>query len=149
MKLDGLSILGQARVKAAGKPNAAINPATGAAIGPDFFWATTADVDAAAQLAAKAFVEFSRWPAKRRESFLKRIAELLEAGAAAIVERGHLETALPAARLQGELARTCFQLRQYGEAAASGLWCSARAIFRWRILWPAATRRRHWRPAVR
>jgi len=126
MKLDGLSILGQARVKAAGKPNAAINPATGAAIGPDFFWATTADVDAAAQLAAKAFVEFSRWPAKRRESFLKRIAELLEAGAAAIVERGHLETALPAARLQGELARTCFQLRQYGEAAASGLCAGAR-----------------------
>jgi NADP-dependent aldehyde dehydrogenase len=126
MKLEGLSILGQTRVQPAGKPNAAINPATGAVIGPDFFRATTADVDAAAQLAAKAFEEFSRWPGKRREGFLRRIAELLEANVAAIVERANLETALPAARLQGELARTCFQLRQYGEAAGSGLCAGAR-----------------------
>src|ERR1017187_2501566 len=126
MKLEGLSILGQARVKAAGKPNAAINPATGAVIGPDYFWSTTADVDAAAELAAEAFVEFSRWHGKRREGFLKRIAELLEADAAAIVERANQETGLPVARLQGELTRTCFQMRQYGEAAASGLCAGAR-----------------------
>lgn len=126
MKLEGLSILGQARVQPAGKPNAAINPATGAVIGPDYFWSTTADVDAAAQLAAEAFVEFRRWPGKRREDFLKRIAELLEANAAAIVGRANQETGLPLARLQGELARTCFQMRQYGEAAASGLCAGAR-----------------------
>jgi NADP-dependent aldehyde dehydrogenase len=126
MKLEGLSILGQTRVQPAGKPNAAINPATGAVIGPDFFWATIAGVDAAAQLAAQAFEEFSRWPGKRREGFLRRIAELLEANVAAIVERANQETGLPAARLQGELARTCFQLRQYGEAAASGLCAGAR-----------------------
>src|ERR1017187_8916489 len=100
MKLEGLSILGQTRVTTAGKPNAAINPATRAVIGPDLFLATTADVDAAAQFAAKAFVEFSRWPGRRREGFLKRIAELLEADAAAIVERANPETGLPVARLQ-------------------------------------------------
>ena len=53
-------------------------------------------MDAAAQIAAKAFVEFSRWTTKRHEGFLKSIPELLEASAAAIVERGNLETALPA-----------------------------------------------------
>jgi len=126
MKLEGLSILGQGRVTAAGKSYAAINPATGLAIGPDYFWATTADVDAAAQLAAKAFVEFRRWSGQRRAGFINRIAELLEANAAAIVERVTLETGLAAARLQGELARTCFQLRLYGQAAASGLCASAR-----------------------
>jgi alpha-ketoglutaric semialdehyde dehydrogenase len=126
MKLEGLSILGQGRVKAAGKPTPAINPATGAALEPVYFWATTADVDAAAQLAAKAFAEFSCWPGQRRAALLRRIAELLEASAVAIVERGNLETALPAARLQGELARTCFQLRFYGEAAANGLCSGAR-----------------------
>jgi NADP-dependent aldehyde dehydrogenase len=126
MKLEGLSILGDSRVQAAGQPNAAINPATGKAIGPDYFWAKTGDVDAAAQLAATAFAEFSRWPGRRREGFLRRIAELLEANAAAIIERSHQETALPVARLQGELGRTCFQLRLYGEAAASGLCVGAR-----------------------
>lgn len=126
MKLDGLSILGQSRVKAVGDPKAAINPASGTAIGPDYFWATTADVEAAAELAATAFQEFSHWPGQRREAFLKRIAELLEMNADAVIERGHQETALPAARLQGELARTCFQLRLYGGAAASGLISGAR-----------------------
>lgn len=126
MKLSGLSILGQNRANVAGNPKSAFNPATGAAIGPDYFWATDEDVDVAATLAAKAFVEFRRWSGKQRESFLKRIAELLEANAAAVVERAHQETALPLARLQGEMVRTCFQLRLYGEAAASGLFSGAR-----------------------
>src|ERR1700744_3437967 len=109
MNLSGLSILGQNRTAATGSPHAAINPATGRALGPDYFWATTADVDAAAQLAAAAFREFRRWPARRRENFLGQIAALLEANAADIIARAHQETALPVARLQGELARTCFQ----------------------------------------
>ena len=126
MNLSGLSILGQGRAKAAGKANAAINPATGTAIGPEYLWATTCDIDKAAQLAAKAFTEFSRWPGRKRQSLLNRIATLLEANATIIVERANQETALPMARLQGELARTCFQIRLYGEAAASGLIVGAR-----------------------
>jgi NADP-dependent aldehyde dehydrogenase len=126
MKLEGLSILGAGRAKAAGKPTPALNPATGAALGPDYFWATTADVEAAAQLAAKAFTEFSRWPAKRRAGLLRRIAELIEANAAAIQERANQETALPLARLQGETARTCGQLRLFATLIEDGWWQDAR-----------------------
>jgi NADP-dependent aldehyde dehydrogenase len=126
MKLKGLSIIGQSRAKAAGEARPAINPATGAAIGPDYFWATAADVEAAASLAARAFAIFRRWTGKQRQVLLNRLAELLEANGPAIVERAGLETGLGSARLQGELARTCFQLRLYGEAAASGLFVSAR-----------------------
>lgn len=126
MKLEGLSFIGNRRAAATGKPSAPINPATGAALEPNYYWSTTADVDAAAQLAWKAFEEYSRWPATRRAAFLRRIAELMETNAELIVARGNLETALPAARLQGELARTCFQLRLYGEAFVSGLCVGAR-----------------------
>jgi len=126
MKLEGLSILGQRRVKAAGGPKTAINPATGAPLKPDYFWATKADVEAAAELAAQAFIQFSHWSGKQREAFLKRMADLLEGNGPAIVERAHQETALPVARLQGELARTCFQMRLYGEAAGAGLISGAR-----------------------
>jgi alpha-ketoglutaric semialdehyde dehydrogenase len=126
MKLEGLSFIGNSRAKAAGKPTRAINPATGAALETDYFWSTTADVDVAAQLAWKAFLEYSQWPAKRRADLLRRIAELMEANASAIVERGNQETALPAARLQGELARTCFQLRLYAEAFVNGICVGAR-----------------------
>ena len=110
MKLEGLSIIGQGRVKAVGKPMPAVNPATGAVLGPDYHWATTADVEAAAKLAAQAFSEFSRWPGKQRAGLLRRIAELIEANAAVIQERAHQETALPLGRLQGETARTCGQI---------------------------------------
>jgi len=126
MKPEGLSILGQSRAKAAGKPTPAINPANGSALEPNYFWATTADVEQAAQLAAKAFSEFSRWPGKRRAVLLRRIAELIEANAATIQERANLETALPLARLQGETARTCGQLRLFATLIEEGWWLDAR-----------------------
>jgi 2,5-dioxopentanoate dehydrogenase len=121
MKLEGLSIIGAGRAKQAGQPTPAINPATGANLEPRYFSATLADVDAAAHLAFKAFLDYGRWPAKRRAELLRHIAELIQADAPGIVERGHLETALPVPRLQGELARTCFQLRLCGDAVVSGL----------------------------
>ncbi len=126
MKLEGLSIIGQSRAKPTGKPTPAINPATGAALGPDFFWATSADVDAAAHLAAKAFAEYRHWPGKRRAELLRGIAELIEANAPAIQERANQETALPLARLQGETARTCGQLRLFATMAEEGWWQDAR-----------------------
>lgn len=126
MQLQGLSLIGPDRAQAAGSPKQAINPATGQALGPDFYWATSADVEVAAELAAKAFTEFRRWSGPQRQNLLNRLADLLEANGAAIIERANLETALPVARLQGELARTCFQMRLYGQAAASGLFLGAR-----------------------
>lgn len=126
MNLTGLSIIGQTRAMAAGAAQLAINPATGLAIGPDYFWATSADAEAAAELADKAFVEFSRWSGKQRQQLLHRLAHLLEANGTDIVARANLETALPVARLQGELARTCFQMRLCGDAVAGGLVAGAR-----------------------
>ena len=126
MKLEGHSILGAGRAKPAGQPMPAINPAIGTALGPDYFWATAADVEQAAQLAAKAFAEFSRWPAKGRADLLRRVAELIEANATQIQERANLETALPLARLQGETARTCGQLRLFASLLEDGWWQDAR-----------------------
>jgi NADP-dependent aldehyde dehydrogenase len=126
MKLEGLSIIGRRRAIKAGGTHPAINSATGATLGPEYFWATPADIAAATELAATGFVEYRRWSGRQRETLLKRIAELLEVNAEAIMERAAQETALPAARLQGELARTCFQLRFYGAAAASALCAGAR-----------------------
>lgn len=126
MNLQGLSIIGQGRAAAQGKTTAPVNPATGAALEPGYYWSTTQDVERAAQLAAKAFVEYSRWPAKRRAGLLRRIAELFEANAAAIQERANLETGLPPGRLQGETGRTCGQLRMFATLIEEGWWVDAR-----------------------
>src|SRR6185369_14241052 len=113
MKLEGLSIIGRDRAKPSGKPVPAPNPTTGSTLEPGYFYATAADVDTAAQLAARAFVEYRAWPAKRRAALLRRIADLIDANGALIQERAHQETALPIGRLQGETARTCGQLRMF------------------------------------
>jgi len=126
MKIEGLSIIGAKRGGRSGKTFAAINPSSGEPLPGEFHSATAAEIESAAQLAAEAFAIFSQWSGAKRAALMNRMAELLEANATAIVERGNLETALPPARLQGELARTCFQLRFYGEAAASGLCSGAR-----------------------
>src|SRR5258705_5594250 len=126
MILEGRSIIGQDRAHSAGRPVAPVNPATGAALTPEYFWATHADVEQAVQLAAKAFMEFRLWPGKRRAGLLRRIAETIEANATAIQERANQETALPPARLQGETARTCGQLRLFATLLEEGSWLDAR-----------------------
>ncbi len=126
MKLEGLSIIGQHRVKPAGRPTPAVNPATGATLAPDYFWATAADVDAAAQLATEAFADYRQWPGRQRANLLRRIAELIEASAPTIQARAQEETGLPPARLQGEIARTCGQLRLFGSVIEAGWWQDAR-----------------------
>src|ERR1051326_2079679 len=126
MTLEGLSILGQSRVKAAGKAVPAINPATGSDLAPAYHWATLDDVARAAELATEAFAEYRHWPAARRAKFLRLIASFIEVEARALVERANLETALPIARLQGEIARTCGQLRLFASLIEEGWWLDAR-----------------------
>src|SRR6266850_2541129 len=126
MSLEGLSILGQSRVKPSGKAIPAINPANGNDLPTSFFWATAEDVSRAAEMASKAFAQYRRWPAARRAKFLRLIATLIEGAAPALVERANLETALPAARLQGEIARTCAQLRLFATLIEEGWWLDAR-----------------------
>ena len=126
MTLEGLSILGQSRVKPTGKSVPAIDPATGSNLPTSFYWATTQDVSRAAELASKAFAEYRRWPAARRATFLRLIATLIESNAPALVERANLETALPPPRLQSEIGRTCGQLRLFATLIEEGWWLDAR-----------------------
>ena len=125
MNLTGLSIIGDRSGARGGITFTGINPADGLAGPVEFHSASVADVATAAKLAGKAFAVYSQWSGRQRLALSNRIAELLEASVAEIVVRASLETALPVARLQGELMRTCFQLRQYGQAAASGLCAGA------------------------
>jgi NADP-dependent aldehyde dehydrogenase len=126
VKLEGLSLLGYGRAQSRGKAVVPVNPATGSELAPAYFHASSDDVDKAAKLAAAAFRVYGAWPAKRRAAFLRRIAEIFEANANAIIERAGLETALPAARLQGETARTCGQLRLFASLIEEGWWLGAR-----------------------
>jgi NADP-dependent aldehyde dehydrogenase len=103
----------------------AMNPATGTALGPRFVEATPGEIDAAMTAARLAFLEVGGldpcWPAE----FLESIATQIEALGDELLERGELETALPCARLSGERARTCGQLRMFAEIVRDGSWVEA------------------------
>jgi 2,5-dioxopentanoate dehydrogenase len=125
-KLSGHSLIGFQEGRGSGVPLYARDPTTGQQLQPAFIPATAEDVERAVQLAADAFKIYSRTSGRERGAFLRKIAANIEGAAADIIERAAQETALPVARLQGETARTCNQLRLFAQVAEEGSWVNAR-----------------------
>jgi 2,5-dioxopentanoate dehydrogenase len=124
--IGGNSLIGFREGSQSGGTFRATSPATGQELEPAFVSANLHDVDLAAQLASKAFETYSRTSGRERGALLRKVAEGLEAISAEVIERANLETALPQARLQSEMARTCGQLRQFAQVAEEGSWVQAR-----------------------
>jgi 2,5-dioxopentanoate dehydrogenase len=125
-KIAGRSLIGFREGNGSGGLLYASNPTTGQRLEPGFVPATKEEVDLAVRLASEAFAEYSRTTGRERGAFLRAIAAKIESVSAEIVERAQQETALPQARLQGETARTCAQLRLFAEVAEEGSWVAAR-----------------------
>lgn len=85
-----------------------------------------AKVDAAALAAADAFRVYARTPPAQRARLLREIADGIERLGDALIECVQRETALPAARIAGERARTCMQLRLFADVAQRNDWIDER-----------------------
>src|SRR5450432_258703 len=125
-RIAGRSLIGFREGSGSGEPLYASDPTTGQHLQPGFIAATKEEVDLAVRLAAEAFAAYSHTPGRARAAFLRTIATKIESIAGEIIERAGRETALPPARLQGETARTCAQLRLFAEVAEEGSWVAAR-----------------------
>ena len=126
MGLTGRSIIGSRRGEAGGETLQALNPATGERLPPVYHAASEAEVGDAVRLADAAFSTFRRTTGLERARLLRGIAENIEALGETLVTRAVEETGLPAARIQGETARTCHQLRLFADTAEEGSWVDAR-----------------------
>ena len=126
MKPDGGSLIGFGSSGPGGAEFQAFDPARGVHFEPTFTSATLDDMARAVQLATAAAPVWAKLSGAERNRFIRSIADKLEAKAGDLVARSMLETALPEARLRGEVARTCGQLRLYGEAAERGDWLDVR-----------------------
>ena len=126
MKPDGGSLIGFGSSVPDGATFQAFDPARGVHFAPSFFSADLDDVERAAQLAAAAAPVWAKLSGAQRNRFLRAIADNLETKSGDLVARAMQETGLPEARLKGEVARTCGQLRLYGETAERGDWLDAR-----------------------
>jgi len=125
-KLSGRSLIGFREGAGTGELLYATDPTTGQHLQPGFIPATGEEVELAARLSAEAFEVYRRTPGRERGAFLRKIAAKIESIAEEVVERAGQETALPRARLQGETARTCGQLRLFAQVAEEGSWVNAR-----------------------
>ncbi len=125
-ELNGTSLIGGAPVTGGPRTFRAVDPVTGQPLAPPFHAATDADVARACALASEGAETYGRTPADVRAAFLRAIADGLVADGEAIVARAHAESALPLPRLQGELGRTCAQLRLFADVLDEGSWVDAR-----------------------
>lgn len=103
-----------------------INPMDGSVLAPEYAAATEAEVTRAGDLAASAFPQYAAMSPRKRAGFLRAVAMQIEGLGAALVERMSAETALPAARVEGERGRTCGQLRMFAEVIEDGAWADVR-----------------------
>jgi NADP-dependent aldehyde dehydrogenase len=104
----------------------AINPKNGEKIHPEFYEATSKEVNKAAEEAANAFKQYRHTDAKARAAFLDCIANEIEDTGDALIERCCQETGLPETRITGERGRTTNQLRLFANLLREGSWVNAR-----------------------
>jgi len=124
--LTGKSFIGAARGASTGTAFHAMNPSTGEQLEPAYISALSAEVNHAAELAAKAAPALALASGKLKGALLRSIADGLDALQQPLAERAHLETALPMPRLLGEVSRTSGQLRTFAALVEEGSWVDAR-----------------------
>jgi NADP-dependent aldehyde dehydrogenase len=124
--LTGLSLIAGETAAPGGSTFHGYHPADGRALEPAFHSATLADVSRAVGAATAAAPTFAALSGPKRGELLRAIAAGLDAAAPALIERAHLETALPLPRLTGEVARTSGQLRLFAVVVEEGSWTMAR-----------------------
>jgi alpha-ketoglutaric semialdehyde dehydrogenase len=113
MAVIGEMLIGASAVRGNLGTMRAFDPVKNEEIEPAFGLGGQAEVDRACELAAQAFDTYRNVPLEKRALFLEAIAQnILDIGDE-LIERAHIESALPVARLQGERARTVGQLRSF------------------------------------
>lgn len=122
--IDGSILIGQGTRK--GETSfRAYNPATGAAVGPDFGIASAQDVADACALAADAAGTFGSLAPDVRAAFLDAVADAITGIGDVLIETAMAETGLPRARLEGERGRTTGQLQLFASVVRQGDWIDA------------------------
>lgn len=126
MQLTGRQLIGSEFIALGTDTFRACNPATGEALSPVFHEGCAEEIERALRLAEEHFDIYRMQDNRQRSLFLETIADQLLSLAAPLIERAHLETALPLGRLEGELARTVGQIRMFARLVVEGCWADAR-----------------------
>ena len=100
--------------------------ASGEQIAPEFSVTPIEQVDEICAAAGAAFDAYREISSERRAAFLEAIAEEIMAIGDELLERAHVESGLPLARLTGERGRTVNQLKLFAEVVRADRWRGVR-----------------------
>jgi alpha-ketoglutaric semialdehyde dehydrogenase len=125
MQIHGEMLIGGSAVRGAKGTLRAFDPVHNTEIEPAFGAGGAEDVARACELAASAFDAYRQAPLETRARFLEAIAGNIVAPGDALIERAHVESALPKARLEGERGRTVGQLKLFATLVREGRWLTA------------------------
>jgi alpha-ketoglutaric semialdehyde dehydrogenase len=126
MNLHGHSFIGDQLGSGTGKTFRATSPLDSKPLEPAFYAAGAGEVSAAMELAETAFEKYRLAGGEQRAAFLEKVAEEILALGDPLIQRAHLETGLPEARLVGERGRTVGQLKLFAQVAREDSWVDAR-----------------------
>jgi len=126
MQINGLSLIGSSTGSQGDSSFKAIDPSTALNIEPTFYAATADETNRAVDIAQRAFLSFSKKSGAERATFLRAIADQIEALGDTLTERAMVESGLPEGRIKGETGRTTGQLRLFASVAEEGSWVEAR-----------------------
>ncbi len=126
MNLHGKNFIGDEPSSGVGESFRAISPLDSTPLEPSFHSASLADVDRVMESAEAAFASYRETSGEQRAVFLERIADEIMALGDDLLQRAHLESGLPEARLIGERGRTTGQLRLFAQVIREGSWVDAR-----------------------
>ena len=124
--VTGHNFIGGRRSAAGTTTLESLNASTGEALPYRFYQATADEVNDAANAADHAFVAFRQLSPERRAEFLDAVAEEIDQLGDDFVAIVCAETALPAARIQGERGRTSGQMRLFAKVLRRGDFLGAR-----------------------
>ncbi|MBT2515552.1 aldehyde dehydrogenase (NADP(+)) [Arthrobacter sp. ISL-30] len=120
MTLTGHSLIAGQTVVGEGKTAFGFNPATNEQLDPAYSLISDGQLKQATAAAKEAYSSFSTLDPETHAGFLEAIADNIEAIGDELIIRASQETGLPAARLQGERARTTGQLRLFATVVRQG-----------------------------
>ena len=98
----------------------ATNPATGQSVGNPITEHSFEEVTAAIAAAEKIKAKFAATTPTQRASLLNAIADSIESEKETLAQLSNLETALPMARVTGEVMRTVIQIRAFADLVKTG-----------------------------
>ncbi|GAA1791061.1 aldehyde dehydrogenase (NADP(+)) [Pseudarthrobacter sulfonivorans] len=120
MPVNGHSLIAGQQVSGENGTTFGFNPATNEQLDPAYSLITGDQLKQATTAAADAYPSFSTLDPETHAGFLEAIADNIEAIGDELIIRAGQETGLPAARMQGERARTTGQLRLFANVVRQG-----------------------------